>query len=195
MSAPVEGPGSRRRDAGDTRVRLMQAATELFAERGFDRATVRDIGERAGVDPALIARYFGGKTQLYIATLRNDTEPDPVDLLTADRLAQLLDRAAHHHPGPILQAAVRMHDDAAAQEAAMAELHSRLITPLRERFVRDGRSKPALQAEVVVAAFIGISLARSVGTLDELSGAAADELLPIVRALLTSGVDPAQLPV
>ncbi|MFE2696343.1 TetR family transcriptional regulator [Streptomyces mirabilis] len=29
---------------------------------GFDRTTIRDISERAGVDPALIARYFGSKT-------------------------------------------------------------------------------------------------------------------------------------
>jgi AcrR family transcriptional regulator len=191
-SAPRVPPTSapRRRDAGNTRDRLLQAATELFADRGFDRATVRDIGERAGVDPALIARYFGGKTELYIETLRARGDANPADLLQPERLSQLLDRAGRQHPGPILQAAVQVHDETVAQAAAMAELRSRLIQPLYERFVRDGVSQPALRAEVVSAAFVGISLARSVGALHELAGADADELLPIVAALLSGGLDP-----
>ena len=48
---------------------LLAAATELFAERGYDRTTVRELGERAGVDPALIARHFGSKAGLYLAAL------------------------------------------------------------------------------------------------------------------------------
>jgi len=186
-------PAPRRRDAGDTRDRLLQAAAELFAERGFDRATVRDIGERAGVDPALIARYFGGKTELYIETLRARTDHAPGDLLDHDRLAQLIERAARQHPGPILQAAVRVHDDAKAQAAAIAELRSRLIEPLYERFVAEGRTQPRLRAEVIVAAFTGISLARSVGMLDELARADADELVTLVQAVLAGGAE-AQLP-
>jgi AcrR family transcriptional regulator len=179
----------RRRDAGDTRARLLQAATELFAERGFDRATVRDIGGRAGVDAALIARYFGGKTQLYIATLANAVDPNPADLLVPARLSDLLDRAARRRPGPILQAAVRVHDDDTAQAAAMRELRQRIIDPLYERFVREGRPDPALRAELVAAAYIGINLARSVGALEELAQADSDRLLPMVQAVLAGGLD------
>jgi AcrR family transcriptional regulator len=59
----------RRRDAAATRRALLDAARELFDARGFRGTTVRGIGERAGVDPALIARYFGGKAELYQAVL------------------------------------------------------------------------------------------------------------------------------
>lgn len=62
----------RRRDSARSRQLLLEAAAGLFAERGFDRSTTREIGERAGVDPALIARYFGGKAQLYLAVLDLD---------------------------------------------------------------------------------------------------------------------------
>jgi AcrR family transcriptional regulator len=185
----------RRRDAGDTRARLLSAATDLFAEKGFDRATVRDIGERAGVDPALIARYFGGKTELYIQTLRTRAGVNPLDLLDPQRLSELLDRAAHQHPGPILQAAIRMHVDPNAQAAAIAELRVRLIAPLYDRFVREGSPQPALRAEVVVAAFIGISLARSAGMLDELAKADPTELLPLVQAVLGASWPADQPPV
>ena len=66
------GPPPRRRDAGATRQALLDAARELFDAHGFRGTTVRAIGERAGVDQALIARYFGGKAELYQAVLDRD---------------------------------------------------------------------------------------------------------------------------
>jgi AcrR family transcriptional regulator len=48
------------RDAAASKQALLEAARSLFGQRGFKSTTIRDIGERAGVDAALIARYFGG---------------------------------------------------------------------------------------------------------------------------------------
>ena len=42
------------RTAGQTRGALMRAGRELFAERGFDGATVQEITARAGVNKAAI---------------------------------------------------------------------------------------------------------------------------------------------
>ena len=42
-------------DAEASRRALLEAAQEVFEAVGYDRATTREIGERAGVDPALIA--------------------------------------------------------------------------------------------------------------------------------------------
>ncbi|WP_244303913.1 TetR/AcrR family transcriptional regulator [Streptomyces lydicus] len=54
-----------RRSARDTRLRLLDAASELFAERGYERTTVRDIAARAGANQALLFRYFGSKKALF----------------------------------------------------------------------------------------------------------------------------------
>ncbi|MFB6437098.1 TetR/AcrR family transcriptional regulator [Streptomyces sp. NPDC056411] len=54
------GPG-----AQGTRLRLLDAASELFAERGYERTTVRDIAARAGANQALLFRYFGSKKALF----------------------------------------------------------------------------------------------------------------------------------
>ncbi|MEV6792974.1 helix-turn-helix domain-containing protein [Streptomyces sp. NPDC051320] len=175
----------RKRDAARSRELLLQAAAALFADRGFERTTVREIGERAGVDPALIARYFGGKTQLYIAALQAETGGAvPADLLDRDRLLGLLDRVGRRGPGPAFQAAVRPHEDPAAQAAARAELHRRLVEPLAGRFTRDGLDRPQLRAEIAVAAFIGVLLGRGSGTFDELSRTDDAELAVLVREVL-----------
>jgi AcrR family transcriptional regulator len=51
----------------DTRLRLVRAAIEVFAEKGFEAATVRDICTRAEANVAAINYHFGDKKSLYRA--------------------------------------------------------------------------------------------------------------------------------
>ncbi|MFB7663650.1 TetR/AcrR family transcriptional regulator [Kitasatospora sp. NPDC056138] len=193
--APAEQPAAprRRRDAGRSRELLFDAAQKLFAERGFDRTTTREIGEHAGVDPALIARYFGGKTQLYIATMQAQLgDGAPADLLDEDRLRGLLEGMAQRGPGPVVRAAVMPHDDPAVQEAARAQLYGRLVTPLHDRLTRDGVPQPRLRAELAVAAVSGVLLARSAGALTELAAAEPEQLLDLVRRVVDATLPPEQ---
>src|SRR5262245_39449945 len=54
-----------------TRERIIDAAGEIFAEKGFDATTVRDICQKAGANIAAVNYYFGDKQRLYIdAVLR-----------------------------------------------------------------------------------------------------------------------------
>ncbi len=174
---------------------LLEAARDLFAKRGFDRTTVREVGERAGVDPALIARHFGSKAGLYLAALRAELGDEvPADLLEPGRLGDLLARLGRRGTGPVVQAVVRAHDDPAVQQAAREELHRRLVGPLRERFVGAGLDRPGLRAELAVAAFAGVALARGAGALDELSAASDDDLLALTADLLGGLLSPGRPP-
>jgi TetR/AcrR family transcriptional regulator, regulator of cefoperazone and chloramphenicol sensitivity len=77
-----------------TKVRLMEAAGEEFAEKGFELARVRSICERAGANLAAINYHFGDKEQLYVEVLREahrcglDAEESGVDpdLTAAEQL-------------------------------------------------------------------------------------------------------------
>jgi AcrR family transcriptional regulator len=53
----------------DTREKLLRAATALFAEKGFDGATVKEIAEQAGVNISLISYHFNGKEGVFRACL------------------------------------------------------------------------------------------------------------------------------
>jgi TetR/AcrR family transcriptional regulator, regulator of cefoperazone and chloramphenicol sensitivity len=53
-----------------TRNRLLEAAGIVFSEKGFERATAKEICELAEVNTAAVNYYFGGKEHLYVEVLR-----------------------------------------------------------------------------------------------------------------------------
>ncbi|UOZ11239.1 MULTISPECIES: TetR/AcrR family transcriptional regulator [unclassified Amycolatopsis] len=70
-----------RRPAGqDTRTALIDAARSVFAENGYDGATVRAIATRAGVDAAMVNHWFGSKEGLFARAVL-ELPFDPLELL------------------------------------------------------------------------------------------------------------------
>jgi len=55
---------ARTRDPEDKRARLMAAARELFAQRGFAATTTADVARRAGVSEGIVFHHFGSKAEL-----------------------------------------------------------------------------------------------------------------------------------
>ena len=135
----------RSRDAAASKESLLQAAQELFGQRGFERTTTRDIGERAGVDAALIARYFGSKADLYFAAVAAEDagEQQPRSFEGLEQMADtVVSKADDHGPGPILQALIRLDASDDIRGAALQRVRRRLVEPLVVDMTERGR-RPA----------------------------------------------------
>ena len=175
---------ARRRNAADSRRALLEAARELFAERGFERSTIRDIGEKAGLDPTLIARYFGSKAALYLEALRADfaaQEADgPQHLLSDERMVHLLDRTGRRGITPIYEAALRRLPDPAVDAGAREMLAARLVQPLRRTLVDAGTADADLRAELITAAFVGVAVGRQSGAFPALTDASSEQVAELL---------------
>jgi AcrR family transcriptional regulator len=84
-------------DCEDTRDRILSAAQKLFADKGFDATSVRDITSEAGCNVASVNYHFGGKDNLYLETFRS--------MLTVlrDRRLELMDELMARDPFPSLE--------------------------------------------------------------------------------------------
>lgn len=185
-AAPQPERATRRRDADATRRALLDAAGALFDERGYDRATIREIGDRAGVDPALIARYFGGKEALYLAVLADEERIARLQPAVADLTAiaqRLIGRWDVAGSSPVRRA---LSDPAPAEGERLDQLR-RIVRPgildPAQEAIGDERDA-ALRAELLLALVVGVSVARSNGTLATLAGASRDEVLRQLEPLL-----------
>lgn len=63
-------PTARGRQASNKEARLLAAALRLFAERGVDGTTMRDVAEAVGITKATLYHYFSGKDALFAAIFR-----------------------------------------------------------------------------------------------------------------------------
>jgi AcrR family transcriptional regulator len=83
----------RRPGRQDPRGGIVAAAREVFAERGYDGASIRQIAASAGVDPALVHHYFGTKEQLFLAVVQPPVNPaDLIPRIVAGDPAKLGER-------------------------------------------------------------------------------------------------------
>jgi AcrR family transcriptional regulator len=182
-----EPKAGRARDAVASKRALLQAAQQLFGRNGFERTTIREIGERAGVDAALIARYFGSKADLYIAAVAEEDQGGR-QLREYDGLEAMADelvtRADERGPGPILQALARSDTSAEIRAAAKSRLARRLVDPLVASMTEHGVERAQLRAEIAVSALVGITLGRSLGWFEELRSIPKDELVALLAHAL-----------
>ena len=94
----------------EPRQRLLLAAEALFARKGYDGATVREICDRAGMNVAAINYHFGDKERLYIETVRHahacslaEAGPTPefAGLPPAERLRAFVAAMLKNMDGPV----------------------------------------------------------------------------------------------
>jgi AcrR family transcriptional regulator len=187
-----DSPRRRGRRAGgeDTRAALVEAARTVFAEQGFQGATVRAIAARAGVDAAMVNHWFGGKQGLFAATVELPFDPrDLVEAVTTggdpDELAQRLIRTfltlwdTHEGGFATLMLSVASQELAAKM---MVEFFSGVVFTRVAEVV--GVDRVELRASLCATQVIGLGVTRYVLKLDPIASASVDSLVEIVSPTL-----------
>jgi AcrR family transcriptional regulator len=71
-------PVGRRPGKADTRGEIIEAAKQVFAEKGYDGTSLRAVARAARVDPALVHHYFDGKADLFVSAMALPFDPREV---------------------------------------------------------------------------------------------------------------------
>lgn len=158
------------RGAEQTRAAILRAAQQIFAEKGYAAARVRDITDLAGVNMSLVSRYFGGKLKLFEAALDAVLNPQLMtELPRADFghriVARFTEEGGRDSPLPIM---FRAASDPDASAIVQRLLRERVFAPLRDWL-------GGADADVRAARFMMVSLGfftyRDQLPLAEFSGA------------------------
>ncbi|MEV6107845.1 TetR family transcriptional regulator [Streptomyces sp. NPDC051940] len=184
-------------DGPSTRERILTAARTEFAERGYDKASIRGIAKRAEVDPALVHHYFGPKEQVFESALEDAAQPalsipdvmlsGPLDG-AGERLTRFMfgvwENAFTREP---LLAVIR---SAMNNETAAAIFRRMVVRNVLKRVAPQLPGPNAeLRAELAVAQLVGTAMLRYIIKVEPLASADVEELIrrlaPVVQHHLT----------
>ena len=174
-----------------TRAALLASARALFSEAGYEHVGVRAIAARAGVNAALVSRYYGSKRGLFEAAVAESFTVG--DLLVGDR-ATLGERLARYLVGRRRAGAGFDPTLVVLRSAASPEAGPLLREALDRQVVRtlaawlQGPDAEA-RAGLVVSLLFGVAVSRDVLGVAALAADRADELVGYLGPLLQRLVD------
>jgi AcrR family transcriptional regulator len=168
-----------------TKEKLLQAGRELFWTRGYSNVSVRDITGAAGVDAALVSRYFGGKQGLFEATL---ADVPPWDVLASDRedlLAKAVESFSRPYDpetdsvNPFMMLLVNVIDPVMG-DSIRTFVQQGLAAPLADKL---GGPQAQERAAMLLAVLFGIALIRKNFQVQGLAEKSSEELCAQIMAL------------
>lgn len=185
--------GGRVRNAAITRASILDSARKRFAREGYDGASLREIAADAGVDAALISRYFGSKDELFIEVLDLACEPN-LELFGGDpatfgmRMAKTL--VDDEQDDMKLELFLIMLLSASSPKAA--EMVRRTGRNKFYKFFEDWLGGPDVEVRTRLASslMMGMSLSRVIDGAFELDDAARERLRDRLAAVIQLAVAP-----
>jgi AcrR family transcriptional regulator len=181
-------PG-RRPGPTETRAAILDAARELFAEKGYDGASIRAIARKAEVDPALVHHFFGGKEAVFVQAMQLPI--NPAELLPRlaetpdDRLGETLAGIFFEiWDDPVRRAPIIALVRSAMTNEQAAVMFREFMTAALLRRVAELRGIPLLRIQAAVAQMIGVVLLRYVIQVEPVASADERELRELLAPTL-----------
>jgi AcrR family transcriptional regulator len=181
----------------DTRQSILDAARTVFAERGFDKASIRAIATGAKVDPALVHHYFGTKEKLFLASM--NAPINPAELIpkalegprdqAGERLVRLV---LSVWDSPAGAAAIAMFRSALTNEWTARLLREFVITQILRKAIAELTMDPAeapMRSALLATQIAGLVTIRYVLKIEPVASAPTESLVkamaPNVQRFLT----------
>ncbi|MFJ5277839.1 TetR family transcriptional regulator [Streptomyces parvulus] len=194
MAEGSDTTGSERR-SDRTKAAILRAARERFAAQGYERTTIRAVAADAAIDPSMVMRYFGNKSQLFDATLAIDLRlPDLADV-PADNLAQTLVRhfLERWEGDPADDALLVLMRSAVTNEQAAARMHEIFAAQIAPALTAAlGPERAARRAGLVSAQLLGLGLTRYLLRLPAVTALTPDEIEDALAPALQAVLHPSQ---
>jgi AcrR family transcriptional regulator len=172
--------GRRPGDSG-TREAIREAAARLFAERGYDRTSMRAIAAAAGVDQKLVAHFFGSKQRLFVEVFTPPFDPAvAIPELFAGERAEIGARVANFLLGVLENPEGRRRMTGLIRAAASEPEAARMVRELISREIL-ARIVGALDVEdadirasLLGSQVVGLAMARYIVAVEPLASMPAD---------------------
>lgn len=181
----------RRPGPSTTRADILAAARESFAELGYDRTSVRRIAARAGVDPALVHRFFGSKDGLLRAALAVAVNP-------AERIPEVMDGEPSALGERVVRYFLSVWEQSPSREVMVGMLRSaatneQAATLMREFFSQEVLARIAasltaedaeLRATLMSSQLLGLATVRYILRVEPLASASQETIVAALAPTL-----------
>ena len=198
----MSGRTGRRPGQSTTRDEIVAAARESFAKRGYDGTSLRAVAASAGVDPALVRRFFGSKEGLLVAALTATLSP-------GERLAEVMSHDLDSLGEQIIGHVLSVWEKPASRDVLIGMIRSACTNARAARLLRDffagqvlarlasalDDDEALLRASLVGSQIVGLAFYRYVLKVEPLASASAETLRAIFGPILQRSLTgPLELP-
>lgn len=167
----------------------MAAARELFAEKGYDGASIRAIARRADVNPALVHHFFGNKESVFVAAMSLPISPMEV-------LPRIIETPPDQLGETMVRVFLEIWSDPQRRTPLVALLRSAMTSRQAATMIRQFMSKALLnrvaeprgisllRIDAAVGQMVGVMLLRYVLEVEPIASASEDELVELLAPTL-----------
>jgi AcrR family transcriptional regulator len=157
----------RSRNAAATRQAILDSARRAFAREAYDNVGLREIAGDAGVDPALVSRYFGGKEQLFKEAVRGEDQDLMLGVPRAGLAEHFADLLLEDEPGACgtsdektdrLLILLRSASSPRASQIIREAIDEDILRPVASAL---GGGDAELRASLCLALLMGIGILKS----------------------------------
>lgn len=171
-----------------TEARILTVARALFAERGFERTTIRAVATGAGIDPALVMQYFGSKQELFDQAVRMPA--DPAHTGGVEELADLLLALLGMKLGGLSETSLGTLRSMLTHPDAAERARASLGIQIDQLSAAVGADDARLRAALITASVVGVIVLRELLDVPDLRDAAPERIAAALRPAMLALADP-----